>query len=118
MFRVLYLCLALMALALPARAVTITEPANLVSLGYCQLSVTTVVLVSTCSGGIPLTATVAWITPENNAIRWRDDGTAPTASVGNPVAVGAQLSYAGLLASLQIVSQTGTSTVDIAFYRY
>jgi hypothetical protein len=117
MFRVL-LCLALLALASPARAATITEPALAVPLGYCQLSVTAAVLVSTCSGGIPAGATFAWITPETAAIRWRDDGTAPSATVGNPVAAGQQLVYGGLLASLQVVAQSGTSTVNVAFYRY
>jgi hypothetical protein len=117
MFRVL-LCLALLALASPARAATVTEPALLVSLGYCQLSVTTAVLVSTCSGGIPAGATFAWITPETAAIRWRDDGTAPSATVGNPVSAGQQLVYGGLLASLQVVAQSGTATVNVAFYRY
>jgi hypothetical protein len=111
--------LALLALACPpARAATITEPALLVPLGYCQLSVTTAVLVSTCSGGIPAGATFAYITPETAAIRWRDDGTAPTTTVGNPVAVGQQLTYGGLLSALQVVAQAGTATVNVSFYRY
>lgn len=117
MFRIL-LCLALMAPGSAARAVTVTEPANAVPLGYCQLSVTTAVLVSTCSGGIPAGSTFASIVTETAAIRWRDDGTAPTTTVGNPLAVAAVLTYGGLLASLQVVAQTGTATVNVQFYRY
>ncbi len=117
MFRTV-LCLALMALGSAARAVTVTEPANSVPLGYCQLSVTAAVLVSTCSGGIPAGSTFASIVTETAAIRWRDDGTAPTTSVGNPLAVATRLTYDGLLASLQVIAQTGTAVVNIEFYRY
>lgn len=112
------LTLLLCLLAWPAGAVTVVEPANVVVLGYCQLSVTTAVLVSTCSGGIPGGATRAYVTPETAAIRWRDDGTAPTTTVGYPVAIGAQLIYYGNLPTLQVIAQSGTSTVNIAFYRY
>lgn len=117
MFRIL-LCFAFLALGSAARADTVTRPANNVPLGYCQLSVTAAVLVSTCSGGIPSGATFAQVVTETAAIRWRDDGTAPTTTVGNPLAVAAVLTYAGLLASLQVIAQTGTAVVNIEFYRY
>jgi hypothetical protein len=117
MFRV-FVCLALMALGSAARAVTVTEPAAVVPLGYCQLSVTAAVLVSTCSGGIPAGATFAKLTTETAAIRWRDDTTAPTAAVGYPVAIGAQSDYSGSLTTLQVIAQSGTATVNIVFYRY
>lgn len=111
------LCLALLTLGSAAGAVTPTSPANLVVLGYCQLSVTTAVLISTCSTGIPATATWAYITPEA-AIRWRDDATAPTAAIGYPLSSGQQLTYGGNLTTMQVVSQSGTATVNVAFYRY
>ncbi len=117
MFRIL-VCLALLALGSAARAATVTEPATFVPLGYCQLSVTTAVLVSTCSGGIPAGATFASITPETGSLRFRDDGTAPSATVGYPLTTGQQLMYSGLLPSLQIVSQSGTAIVNLWFYRY
>jgi hypothetical protein len=37
----------------------------------------------------PPTARVARIICETQAVRWRDDGAAPTATVGMPLAVGA-----------------------------
>ena len=118
MFRVL-VCLALLALGVPAaRADEVTRDANFSPMGYCQLAVTTAVLISTCSGGIPAGATRAWLVPETAAIRWRDDGTAPTTTVGMPLAVGQQLIYQGLLTTLQVIAQAGTSSVSIAFYRY
>lgn len=111
-----FACLALLIPA--ARAVTVVEPAQQVTLGYCQLSVTTAVLVSTCSGGIPAGATLAYIITETAAIRWRDDGPAPTTTAGNPLATGVQLTFMGNLTTLQVVAQTGTASVSIGFYRY
>jgi hypothetical protein len=93
-------------------------PASVVPLGYCQLSVTTAVLISTCSGGIPAAATLAYVTPETAAVRWRDDGVAPTTTVGYPVTTNAQLTYSGNLAALRVVAQSGAAVVNIAFYRY
>jgi hypothetical protein len=94
-----------------------TVPGSLTALGYCQLSVTTAVALSTCSGGIPTGAVIVYITPETAAIRWRDDGTAPTTTVGNPVGAGAQLVYAGPLLAMQIIAQAGTATVNANFYK-
>jgi hypothetical protein len=36
--------------------------------------------------GLKAIPTMAFITPETNTVRWRDDGTDPTASVGMPLA--------------------------------
>jgi hypothetical protein len=94
-----------------------TKPGAVVAMGYCQLSVTAAALISTCSGGIPAGAAFAWITPETAALRWRDDGTAPTTTVGYPITVGQQMIYSGPLGSLQLIAQSGTTSVSIAFYR-
>jgi hypothetical protein len=58
---------------------------------YQQMSVTTVVNLTSA----PAQATYALISPETNGIRWRDDGTDPTAAVGFPVAAGATFVYDG-----------------------
>lgn len=52
-------------------------------LGYRQIAVSTsAVALASATGGIPKGAQRAVIDVEANDIRWRDDGTAPTASVG------------------------------------
>lgn len=84
-------------------------------LGYAQGDVSTVVLLSTLLA-IPPGATYVVVTPESDGIRWRDDGTNPTASVGMPLAAGATLSYDGDPAKLRVVAQTGTATVNVAYY--
>ena len=79
---------------------------------YQQMSVTTVVGLTSP----PAQATYAIIIPETNGIRWRDDGTDPTATVGMPVAAGSTLVYDGDLSKIKIVSQTGTATVNVSYF--
>ena len=96
-----------------------------VALGYCQLtSLASSTLISTCSGGIPtcgkavVPCTVfAEICSESVALRYRDDGTAPTASVGMPINASTCFQYAGPLAALRIIQQASSGIVDISFYR-
>jgi len=91
---------------------------RLVPIGYCQLtSIDTVALLSSCSGGIPTNAAYAFLIPEAQAIRYRDDGTAPTATVGQPLAVGVSLLYGGTLSAVRVISQTSGAKLNILFYR-
>lgn len=51
--------------------------------GFRQLAVSSsAVALSSATGGVPANAKRAVITVETNDIRWRDDGIAPTTSVG------------------------------------
>lgn len=51
------------------------------------------------------------------AIRWRDDGTAPTASVGYPLAAGAELRYTAQgFAAIQVIGQTSGAVVNVVAY--
>jgi len=54
---------------------------------------------------------------EGAGIRWRDDGTAPTASVGMPIAVGTVFVYDGDLNRLRMIQQAATSTINIGYYK-
>jgi hypothetical protein len=99
-----------------------TKQGSLTPLGYCQLSVTSAAQTSTCSGGIPSGTVWALICNEGAAARWRDDGTAPTTSVGMPVGTGtagspACFNYFGNFAALDWIAQTGTSVLDFSFYK-
>lgn len=107
------LLLGALAVATPASAqqVTYSNP-----LGHCQLtSVASSTLISTCSGGVPASSNYALICVSSAAINWRDDGTAPTASVGNPVASGSCFGFTGNMAALRVIAQTGSPVVDIDF---
>jgi hypothetical protein len=58
----------------------------------------------------------ALIIAEGQAIRWRDDKTAPTASVGMPLAVGVPLQYDGDLTNIQFIEQTVGAKLNISYY--
>lgn len=108
---------AVAAASSPAAAQT-TAGQQLVSLGYCQLaSIDASTLVSSCAGGIPAGAKYAYFVPEAQAIRYRDDGTAPTATVGQPVAVGVSVLFGGNLSALRVISQTAGAKLNVLFYR-
>jgi hypothetical protein len=99
-----------------------TKQGSIATLGFCQLSVTTAVQTSTCAGGIPSGATWAMICNEGSAARWRDDGIAVTASVGVPLGSGLAnapvcFNYFSAFSTLQWISQSGTTLLDISFYK-
>lgn len=69
---------------------------------------------------VPTGATQAVIFVEAQAVRFRDDGTAPTATVGAPLGVtGAGLPYVynGTLSAIQFIEQTSSAKLDILYYR-
>ena len=61
-------------------------------------------------------ATIALITPETQGVRWRDDGTAPTSTVGMPLAAGVTLQYDGDLSKIQFIEQTAGAKLNISYY--
>jgi hypothetical protein len=58
----------------------------------------------------------ALIVAEGQAVRWRDDKTAPTASVGMPLAVGVPLQYDGNLQDIQFIEQVAGAKLNISYY--
>ena len=68
------------------------------------------------SSGNKQQPTFALIIAETQAVRWRDDGTAPTASVGMPLAVGVPLQYDGDLTKIRFIEQTASAKLNISYY--
>ena len=66
--------------------------------------------------GLAGTPRIAIITAEAQAVRWRDDGVAPTASVGMPLAAGVTLQYDGDLSQIQFIEQTAGAIVNVTYY--
>jgi hypothetical protein len=58
----------------------------------------------------------ALIIAEGAPVRWRDDNTAPTASVGMPLAVGVPLQYDGDLNKIQFIEQSASAKLNISYY--
>ena len=61
-------------------------------------------------------AVFAIIVAEGAAVRWRDDNTAPTASIGMPLAIGVPLQYDGDLNKVKFIQQAGTGIINISYY--
>jgi len=83
------------------------------SLGYVQITDLSTAQPLT----IPPGCTLVLVTPEVAAVRWRDDGTAPTATVGYPLAVGGELQYSATrMEALRFIQQTAGAIINVAFY--
>ena len=83
-----------------------------VCLGYQQIT-----SLSSATGlTVPRGATLALIVPETQNVRWRDDGTSPTASVGMPIFVGASLSYDGDFNKIKFIEETASAKLNISYY--
>ena len=66
--------------------------------------------------GLAGTPRIAIITAEAQGVRWRDDGVAPTASVGMPLAAGVTLQYDGDLSQIQFIQQTSGAIINVTYY--
>lgn len=105
------LTIAALLLCTPAVAQQATQVYT--PLGYQQItSVPTGTFLT-----VPTGARMAQICVETQAVRYRDDGTAPTASVGQPQAAGTCFTYSGSLPAIQFIQQTGTALLDALYYR-
>lgn len=58
----------------------------------------------------------ALVIAEGAPVRWRDDNTAPTASVGMPLAVGVPLQYDGDLSKIRFIEQSASAKLNISYY--
>lgn len=66
---------------------------------------------------IPAGTVMAMITPETQDIRWRADGTDPTASVGYPLPVGAELTCdTSNLPRWKCIDQTLGAVVNVMYF--
>lgn len=80
--------------------------------GYQQFTVAA----STALPSIPTGAAEAFIICETQTVRWRDDGVAPTASVGMPLTANTPFPYTGNLAAVRIIQTTATATCNVSYY--
>lgn len=85
---------------------------TMVNLGYQQItSVGTAVALT-----VPNGAMLAVIQCEGQAVRWRDDGTNPTTTVGMRLALGAELEYDGDLSSIKFIEELTAAKLNVTYY--
>ena len=81
-------------------------------LGYQQITS----LTSSTALTVPAGATLALIVPETQSVRWRDDGIAPTASVGMLVPAKSSMSYDGDLKAIRFIAATSGAILNVSYY--
>lgn len=65
---------------------------------------------------VPTGATLASLSVEGEPVRYRDDGTNPTASVGLLLPAGGPWPYQGSLSAIKFIQTTASATIDVCFY--
>jgi len=90
-------------------------------LGYQQLDTLTSAVGLTVptrdpGSGMNVKANFALIVAETQDVRWRDDGTAPTSTVGMLLKAGVIFQYDGDLSKIKFIETTGSAKVNISYY--
>ena len=89
-------------------------------MGYQQItslsSAATLTVPILTPNGLNAKPVFALIICEGQAVRWRDDKTAPTASIGMPLAIGVPLQYDGDLINIQFIEQVAGAKLNISYY--
>jgi hypothetical protein len=107
-------------LTLPAKPSEAVVTGYRQSLGYQQI------LAATLAAATPLTIptlgagqSLGYIVVQANGgiVRWRDDGTAPTASVGMSIPDGGELNYVGDFSKIKFILSTSAPILDISYYQ-
>lgn len=78
--------------------------------------ISTLTFGSAGAAGIPSGTQLLLLQPATQSIRWRDDGVAPTTTVGYPLAAGAELRYTGATGRLQVISATPGAVLNVVAY--
>jgi hypothetical protein len=88
-------------------------PYQATPMGYQQITS----LTSAQSLTVPSGSAFCYVTVEGTNVRWRDDGTAPTASVGMPIYAGqAPLLFSGDLSVVKFIQVSASATLNVAYY--
>lgn len=82
------------------------------NLGYQQITPGAVSTALTLPNG----ARVAVIQAAVAVLRWRDDGVAPTATVGMRIAAGGELVYDGELSKIRVIEEAAGAIANISYY--
>jgi hypothetical protein len=89
-------------------------------LGYQQITALTasvgLTVPQTDLNGLACKPSIAIITAEAQAVRWRDDDVAPTGTVGMPLAAGATLQYDGDLSKIRFIESAASAKLNITYY--
>jgi len=89
-------------------------------LGYQQITdlsaATRLVVPTTDANGLFQKPVYAIIIATGQSVRWRDDGTAPTATIGMPLLTNIPLDCGGNVQKIRFIEQTGGAVLNISYY--
>lgn len=66
---------------------------------------------------IPDNAKVVMIQAESQTVRWRDDGTNPTTTVGMNLVAGDMLVYSGTMSAIKFIEVSASAKLNCTFYK-
>ena len=82
------------------------------------LALASVTVTGTTTFVVPPAANLALIVVEGTAVRWRDDGKAPTITSGMLMEpTQAPFEYSGDVNSIQFIAVAASATVDVSLYK-
>lgn len=64
----------------------------------------------------PAGSRIAFVQAEAQPLRWRDDGTNPTATVGMNLLVGSALEYDGSLTAVRFIAAAAGAILNVSYY--
>lgn len=85
---------------------------GLKNLGFQQITSLNVLKTLT----VPTNALIAVLQAEAQIVRFRDDGTSPTAAIGMQLLVGIPYFYTGALADIEFLEETATAKLNVTYY--
>jgi len=97
-------------MAVYTRVGVVDMPIN--PMGYQQITS----LSSSTTLTVPSGSNAALIQAQDNNVRWRDDGTAPTTSVGMLHLASAERWYIGDLSALRFIETTASAVLNVSYY--
>jgi hypothetical protein len=66
--------------------------------------------------GLNQQPSMAIIIAEGANVRYRDDGVAPTATVGMPLATGVAFTFDGDLTKIRFIEQSASAKINVVYY--
>lgn len=88
-------------------------PGHLEVISYAQIT-----SLNTATGlTVPDKATHAFLQPEAQNVRWRDDGNNPTASVGMILVANDTFIYTGNFGAIKFIEVSASAKLNVTFYK-
>jgi hypothetical protein len=66
---------------------------------------------------VPTGSVLALVQAQDQAVRWRDDGTDPTGTVGMVLSAGETLVYNGDLSAIEFIETAASAKLNVSYYK-